>query len=202
MTIHELRVERTYFSGEKLTEEELDYREGSLAFEGITLTVAGVWTIGRRLIQWRLSLAAARAISVPKGAAGSGVGSASGQLTENACGMACGQKLLSEQGISVFQSNLTKGFYKGLTPENLAANLNRQQPGWKGFMADLTQRDIAGLYSVHGKYIARIGGNPGHFVTVESVSNGVVKFWDPSGGVIKTQSIETFTDMATGVVFR
>lgn len=56
-------------------------------------------------------------MQVPIGTAGSGIGSKSGQLTKNACGMACGQRLLSEHGISVFQSNLAKGFYKGLTPE-------------------------------------------------------------------------------------
>ena len=140
--------------------------------------------------------------NISEGTAGSGFGSTSGQLTKNACGMACGQRLLSEQGINVFQSNLAKGFYKGLTPENLAKNLNRHQPGWKGFMAELTQRDIAGLFSAHGKDIARIGGNPGHFVTVESVSKGVVKYWDPAGGVARSQSIGKFTDIATGVVFR
>ena len=139
---------------------------------------------------------------LPFGTAGSGAGSKSGQLTANACGMACGQRLLAEQGIKVFQSNLMKGFYRGLTPEKLAANMNRHQSGWQGFMADLTQRDIAGLYETRGKYIARIGGNPGHFVSVESVSSGVVKYWDPSGGVIKSQPINKFTNMATGVVFR
>jgi hypothetical protein len=46
------------------------------------------------------------------------------------------------------------------------------------------------------------GGNPGHFVTVESVSNGVVKYWDPDGGIIRSQSIDKFTDIATGAVFR
>ena len=139
---------------------------------------------------------------VLKGTAGIGAGGKGGQLTANACGMACGQRLLTEQGISVFQSNLTKGFYKGLTPESLAANLNRHQSGWQGFMADLTQKDIVGLFTTRGKYIARIGGNPGHFVTVESVSNGVVKYWDPSGGIIRSTSISEFTNMATGVVFR
>ena len=88
--------------------------------------------------------------NILEGTAGSGCGSKSGQLTKNACGMACGQRLLLEQGINVFQSNLAKGFYKGLTPENLAKNLNRHQPGWKGFMAELTQRYIAGLFSAHG----------------------------------------------------
>jgi hypothetical protein len=69
------------------------------------------------------------------GSAGAGAGGKIGQLTDNACGMACGQKLLAEEQITVFQSNLSKGFYKGLTPERLALNMNEFGAGWKGFYA-------------------------------------------------------------------
>ena len=107
------------------------------------------------------------------GTAGAGTPGLSGQLTKNAGDMACGKRVLADQVIDVFQSNLANGFWKGLTPERLADNIGQFQSSWTGFMAYLTPRNDAGIYSVHGKYIARIGGNPAHFVTVESVTNGI-----------------------------
>jgi ABC-type bacteriocin/lantibiotic exporter with double-glycine peptidase domain len=115
--------------------------------------------------------------------------------------MACGQRLPRQQGFDVFQSNLRRGFYKGLEPQALAENLNRFQPGWKGFYAYPTAEDIAGL-ATRGPYIARIGGNPGHFVVVESVENGLVKLWDPAGGVARSQALSDFVNIVSGVVFR
>ena len=84
------------------------------------------------------------------------------QLTANACGPACGSQLLRESGIDVFQSNLTRGWFKGLTPEQLAANLNEFQTGWTGGMAYPTGEQITSLAS-RGPFIARVGGNPGSF---------------------------------------
>ncbi len=46
--------------------------------------------------------------------------------------MAGRQRLLGQQGIDVFQSNLSRGFYRGLEPQTLAENLNRFQPEWTG----------------------------------------------------------------------
>ena len=57
----------------------------------------------------------------------------------NACGMACGQKLLAEQEIAVFQSNLSKWFYKGLEPDVLAVNMNQFGSGWKGLYTYSTE---------------------------------------------------------------
>ena len=141
-------------------------------------------------------------IASKSGQAGTGelIGSG-GQLTKNACGMACGQRVLANEGIEVFQSNLAKGFWKGLTPEDLAANLNRFSSGWKGGMAYPTAEQLTGLAS-RGPFIARVGGNPGHFVTVESVSNGAVKFWNPAGGIARTQSLSSFTDIVSGLVWK
>lgn len=124
-----------------------------------------------------------------------------GQLTPNACGMACGQHLLRRLGFDVFQSNLRRGFYKGLEPGALAENLSRYQAGWKGFYAYPDAGDIAGL-AARGPYIARIGGNPGHFVVVESVEDGVVQLWDPAGGLTRSQALGDFVGIVSGVVFR
>lgn len=114
--------------------------------------------------------------------------------------MACGQRLLGEQGVTVFQSNLTKGFYKGLSPENLAANMNRFKPGWKGFYGYPTSKQLSELFTSRGRFIARLGGNPGHFVNVESIKNGVVKYWDPNGGTFKTMPLDDFTNIVSGLV--
>ena len=113
-------------------------------------------------------------------------------MTPNACGMACGRRLLGRQGIDVFQSNLSRGFYRGLEPQTLAANLNRYQPGWIGGYGDLlSEQQLAGLAS-RGPFIARIGGNPGHFVVVDAIENGVAKLWDPAGGGGTIPSVEGF----------
>ncbi|NUG71454.1 hypothetical protein PYR74_12850 [Acinetobacter bereziniae] len=134
--------------------------------------------------------------------AGSGIAGKQGQLTPNACGMACGQKVLSERGIEVFQSNLAKGFYRGLTPEQLAKNINKFQSGWRGGMVNVEPGHIGGFYNAYGSYIARLGGNPGHFVTVQSVSGGMVRYWDPAGGVVKTQTVERFSQNVSGLVWK
>lgn len=136
------------------------------------------------------------------GAAGTGVTGKTGQLTANVCGMACGQKLLLEEGVTVFQSNLSNGFYKGLTPETLASNMNKFSSGWKGFYAYPDEKQILNLFSNNGKFVARIGGNPGHFVTVESVTPSTVKYWDPSGGVFKTYPLQEFMNNVSGIVYR
>jgi hypothetical protein len=116
--------------------------------------------------------------------------------------MACGQRLLANEGITVFQSNLARGFYRGLTPEQLAANLNRFSPGYRGFYTDSTASELTGLAS-NGQFIARLGGNPGHFVVVEGISNGIVRFFDPAeGGVFRTQALDSFIDLVSGLVFK
>jgi hypothetical protein len=115
--------------------------------------------------------------------------------------MACGQRILVAEGISVFQSNLTRGFYRGLTAEQLAANLNRFSPGLKGFYAYPTSSHLSGL-AKNWPFVARLGGNPGHFVTVESISNGIVRFFDPAGGLTKTQALDDFANTVSGLVVR
>jgi hypothetical protein len=52
--------------------------------------------------------------------------------------MACGQRLLAGEGLSVFQSNLAKGFYRGLTPQQLVKNLNQFS---SGFISQFFQRN-------------------------------------------------------------
>lgn len=135
------------------------------------------------------------------GPAGSGAASSAGQLTANACGMACGQRLLAGEGLSVFQSNLARGFYKGLTPEQLAKNLNQFSSGFRGIYAYPTSAQLRGLAS-NGQFIARLGGNPGHFVTVESIAGNTVRFFDPAGGVIRSQDLKEFTSTVSGLVFK
>jgi Peptidase C39 family len=123
------------------------------------------------------------------------------QLTENACGMACGQQLLKEAGVEVFQSNLTEKFYRGLTPETLAENLNRFLPGWRGVYTYLSASQFRGLAS-RGSFIARIGGNPGHFVIVDGVEAGMVLIRDPINGMSRVADFREFLDTVSGVVFR
>jgi hypothetical protein len=116
--------------------------------------------------------------------------------------MACGQRLLSQPGIDVFQSNLSRGFYRGLEPKALAENLNRFQPGWTGgYVPLLSEPQLTGLAS-RGPFIARIGGNPGHFVVVDAIENGVARIWDPAGGVVRSQALSDFVGMVTGIVYR
>lgn len=134
--------------------------------------------------------------------AGSGLATRAGQLTDNACGMACGQRLLANQGIKVYQSNLANGFYKGLSPENLAKNMNQFQLGWKGFYGYPTAQQLTKLVEARGQLVARVGSNPGHFVNVESIKDGVVHFWDPNGGVVKNLPVDDFADIVSGLVHR
>lgn len=116
--------------------------------------------------------------------------------------MAFGQRLLGQEGIEVFQSNLSRGFYRGLEPQTLAANLNRYQPGWTGgYVGLLSEQQLTGLAS-RGSFIARLGGNPGHFVVVDSIENGVVKIWNPAGGVAQSQLLKDFVNVVSGVVYR
>ncbi len=136
----------------------------------------------------------------PAGGGGKVIGS-KGQLTPNACGMAAGQRLLRRAGIDAFQSNLARRFYRGLEPKELAANLNRFQPGWQGGFVELTMGQFLGLAS-RGPFIARIGGQPGHFVVVESVANGTVSFWDPLTGNIATTGAKDFLRILSGAVWR
>jgi hypothetical protein len=70
------------------------------------------------------------------------------------------------------------------------------------FYAYPTESQLAGLYSETGKFVARVGGNPGHFVTVENVTFTTVKFWDPSGGIYKTMPIKEFTNNVSGLIFK
>jgi hypothetical protein len=116
--------------------------------------------------------------------------------------MACGQRLLDQQGIRVFQSNLASGFWRGLTPQDLAANLNRFQPGWKGgFVPELTAQQLTDLAG-QGPFIARLGPQAGHFVVVDAIENGIVKLWDPAGGLAKTVPLGEFRPVVTGLVWR
>ena len=135
------------------------------------------------------------------GPAGSGIGSSAGQLTANGCGMACGQFILNSKGLLVFQSNLAKGFFKGLEPSTLARNLNAFQKGWKGGYVYPSAKQLTGLAS-NGKFIARIGGNPGHFVVVQSISKGRVNIWNPSGGINSSTSLSNFTKQVSGLVWK
>lgn len=123
------------------------------------------------------------------------------QHTANSCGPACGSQLLREAGLDVFQSNLTSGFFRGMTPETLASNLNKFQPGWQGYYAFPTAQQLAGLSS-RGPFIARLGGNPGHFVIVDAVKAGKVLIRDPAGGVSRVEALSKFTETVSGVVHR
>ena len=137
--------------------------------------------------------------SIGLGPAGSGPFASGGQLTKNACGMACGQRILAKDGIEVFQSNLTHGFYKGLTPQDLASNLNRFKPGWTGGFYYPSEHELTGI-SNRGPFITRLGGSPGHFVLVEEIENGMVKFWDPATNAIIFKPVGSFVDNVSGLV--
>ena len=145
---------------------------------------------------------ARRTENIEDARAGTGINSKTGQLTPNACGMACGQKLLTEQDIHVFQSNLTDGFYKGLTPEQLARNMNKFDNNWTGIMAYPNIYQLIDVHNKFGNFIARVGGNPAHFVIVENISTKSVKIWDPSGGVSKIIPTNEFMNSVTGLVYR
>ena len=145
---------------------------------------------------------ARRTENIEDARAGTGINSKTGQLTPNACGMACGQKLLTEQDIHVFQSNLTDGFYRGLTPEQLARNMNKFDNNWTGIMAYPNIYQLIDVHNKFGNFIARVGGNPAHFVIVENISTKSVKIWDPSGGVSKIIPTNEFMNSVTGLVYR
>jgi RHS repeat-associated protein len=172
-------------------------RQGAFAWALYQFAVAAATAGEGGVVVSRAMQGAGRMAAGGLGPAGSGAR----QLTANSCGMACGQRLLASEGIAVFQSNLTRGFYRGLTPERLAANLNRFSPGFRGFYAYPTAAQLRGLAS-NGPFIARLGGNPGHFVTVESVSGGTVRFFDPAGGVVRTQALDDFVNSVSGLVFK
>lgn len=123
------------------------------------------------------------------------------QLTQNSCGCVCGQALLAERGIQVFQSNLTQGWYRGLTPQSLAANMNRFSAGWKGGYLEGTHQELLKL-TKHGRFIARLGGNPGHFVVVDEVVDGVVCLRDPATGVARALTVLEFLALFSGAVWQ
>jgi hypothetical protein len=133
---------------------------------------------------------------------GTGAGAGAGaQLTTNSCGPECARRLLSQHGISAFVSNLTSGWYKGLSPDALANNLNKFMPGWRGgYTGQVTAGQLSSLLSKSGNFVARLGGNPGHFVTVEGIQGGIVRYWDPATQTIRTMSVGDFAYLVTGVV--
>ena len=64
-----------------------------------------------------------------------------------------------------------------------------------------TAQELTSLAS-KGSFIARLGGNSGHFVTVESISKGMVNFWNPAGGISQTQALKEFTKIVSGLVWK
>jgi hypothetical protein len=88
-----------------------------------------------------------------------------------------------------------------MTPQAVAENMNRYQAGWKGFYAYPTAAQLEKLSS-EGKFIARIGGNPGHFVIVDKVRKGTVFYRDPASGTARTMVMKKFEKIVSGVVFR
>jgi ABC-type bacteriocin/lantibiotic exporter with double-glycine peptidase domain len=123
------------------------------------------------------------------------------QLTPNSCGCACGQQLLEEEGVQVFQSNLTRGWYRGLTPKDLAGNLNRFSVGWKGGYLEGTREELMTL-AARGKFIARLGGNPGHFVIVDQVADETLLIRDPADGSGYNMSVAEFIEIFSGAVWK
>ncbi len=123
------------------------------------------------------------------------------QLTRHSCGCACGQQLLAEKGVQVFQSNLTKGWYRGLTPRALAENLNRFSFGWKGGYLEGTRQELLKL-AERGRFIARLGGNPGHFVVVDKVAHETVFLVDPATGIDRTMPVTEFLEVFSGAVWQ
>ena len=115
--------------------------------------------------------------------------------------LTCGQFVLKADGIIANQSNLAKGFFRGLEPGALANNLNKFQSGWKGGYVYPTANQLTGLAS-NGQFIARIGGNPGHFVVVKSISKGKVNIWDPNEALEYTDSLKSFTNIVSGLVWK
>jgi hypothetical protein len=116
--------------------------------------------------------------------------------------MACGRLLLCKQGVAVFQSNLTRGFHRGLEPETLAENMSRFQPGWKGGYVDVLSKQQFAWLADRGSFIARVGGNPGHFFVVVTVNDDEAMIWDPAEGDVRALLVEDLIDRMTGVVYR
>jgi hypothetical protein len=132
------------------------------------------------------------------------------QPTANTCGPACGYQLLKEiDGTSVHLSNLTRNWYKGLEPADLAMNMNRFGSGWTGGFLEGTARELSAL-SANGSFVARIGGwasaqgrhLPGHFVIVDKVEGGKVFLRDPAGGVGRTLNEKDFLEIFNGAVWK
>lgn len=61
---------------------------------------------------------------------------------------------------------------------------------------------LSSLFNSKGKFITRLGGNPGHFVMVKSFSSKNVKYWDPADGAYKSMSPDKFADLTTGIVYK
>jgi hypothetical protein len=77
----------------------------------------------------------------------------------------------------------------------------RLSPGFQGFYAYPTAAQLSALAG-NGPFIARLGGNPGHFVVVESISSGTVRFFDPAGGVLRSQTLNGFAGSVSGLIFK
>jgi hypothetical protein len=79
--------------------------------------------------------------------------------------------------------------------------MNRFQAGWRGGYLYPTVEEFVGLAS-RGPFIARIGGNPGHFVIVDRVVAGNVLIRDPADGAASCAALSDFLNSVSGVVFR
>jgi len=123
------------------------------------------------------------------------------QLTRCSCGCSCGQQLLAERGIQVFQSNPARGWYRGLTPQALAENLNRFSLGWQGGYLEGTRQELLRLVE-RGCFIARLGGNPGHFVVVDCVADEIVYLRDPAIGASREMPVAEFLEVFSGAVWQ
>jgi hypothetical protein len=126
------------------------------------------------------------------------------QKTENACAAACAQQLLSENGVTVSQSNLAlRSIWmqgKGLDFKSLAQTMNEFHPaGWRGGFVPEEQLP---LVAARGPFIARVGGKRGHAVIVDTMAVDTVHVRDPASGMKGTISLKEFLDLYSGAIFK
>jgi hypothetical protein len=110
-------------------------------------------------------------------------GGAVRQLTPNACGPTCGQMLLGDRGLRVFQSNLASQSGKVLSsPMGMELSMNAIQVGWRG---GYVGPDAFRLLNRGGSWGAmmRGGGSVDHWVVVDGLDDlGRVIIRDPFQG--------------------
>ena len=125
------------------------------------------------------------------------------QLTDNACGPACGQMLLREAGTEVFQSNVANAAGGVLTaPETLARALNTLQgvTTWAGGTIERAALQAAARTGPFAAMLWQPGNRIGHWVVVDAIDNGLVGIRDPAHATSYVMKLADFLEAWTDTV--